>query len=73
MDEDYAVADRMSDYCVSFTSKGNPDGKGLPPWPAISPSNSLILQSGDGWGTEPVADEKRIDFMKEWFSKCLEY
>lgn len=72
-DEDYAIADRMSDYWVNFISNGNPNGKGLPRWPASSPSSSLTMQLGDAWGTEAVADEKRISFMKKWFSKWPEY
>ncbi|OBT61241.1 hypothetical protein VE03_09656 [Pseudogymnoascus sp. 23342-1-I1] len=72
-EEDYEIADRLSDYWVNFISNGNPNGNGLPNWPANSASSATTFQVGDGWGVEPVADEARFAFIKGWFSKWQAY
>lgn len=72
-DEDLNIAARLSDYWVNFIRNGNPNGDGLPWWPANSEEDQIVMQVGDGWGPEPVANVQKITFMKEWFSKWPEY
>ncbi len=36
--KDYAVSDTMEDYFANFIKTGNPNGKGLPEWPAAAPN-----------------------------------
>lgn len=58
---DRTVADMVSSYWVNFATTGDPNGKGLPPWPAADGSNGLTMELGERPRAIPVADspEKR--------------
>jgi para-nitrobenzyl esterase len=44
---DRRVADEMSSYWVNFAKSGNPNGSGLPQWPAFTNVDSKVLSIGD--------------------------
>ena len=47
------LADQMSSYWVNFAKTGNPNGAGLPNWPAVkamSPTESMLLDRTPGKG-----------------------
>jgi para-nitrobenzyl esterase len=58
---DRQVADLVSSYWVNFATSGNPNGKGLPDWPAADGKNWLTMELGERPRAIPVADspEKR--------------
>jgi para-nitrobenzyl esterase len=60
--QDYKLADLMSSYWVNFASKGDPNGPGLPEWPAYSDREPQVLNIGDAVRAEPLprADEIRL-------------
>ncbi len=37
----------MSDYWTNFARTGDPNGQGLPRWPAFETANSTVLSLGD--------------------------
>jgi para-nitrobenzyl esterase len=41
--EDQALSDLISSYDVNFASKGDPNGKGLPQWPAFTAQNNQVM------------------------------
>jgi para-nitrobenzyl esterase len=44
---DRQLADTMSSYWVNFAAKGDPNGKGLPNWPAYSDKDTHVMNFGD--------------------------
>lgn len=67
--EDHQIADTMSSYWANFIKTGNPNGKGLPDWPAYDASKPRVMALGDQWGPIPVTNEARLDFWKRFFAK----
>lgn len=65
---DYALADMMSSYWANFAINGDPNGSGLPVWPAVDPNSKAIMQLGDDSGQIPVATEARFEFYKRFFA-----
>jgi len=57
-DVDRKLADMMSSYWVSFAATGNPNGKGLPKWPAYNGKADQAMILGDtvsvGTGIQPA-------------------
>jgi para-nitrobenzyl esterase len=54
-DVDRKLAGMMSSYWANFAANGNPNGKGLPLWPAYS-GKAEIMELGDKTGPIPAAD-----------------
>ena len=44
---DTTLSHLMSSYWVNFAFTGDPNGKGLPPWPAFSAQNTQVIRFGD--------------------------
>lgn len=67
-DEDRRIGDIMSSYWANIADKGDPNGPGLPVWPAYDPDRPVVMEVGDSFGVIPIADEKKIDFWKRFFA-----
>jgi para-nitrobenzyl esterase len=44
--QDHELADLMSDYWVNFIRSGDPNGKGLPDWPAFDTKTKMVMMLG---------------------------
>jgi para-nitrobenzyl esterase len=66
-EEDRKVADIMSSYWANYITTGNPNGPGLPVWPAFDPKSPTVMEIGDHFGPTPVATESRLAFWKRFF------
>src|ERR1019366_9318612 len=53
---DYKLADRMSRYCINFARSGDPNGRGLPLWPAFTTARGRVLALGEPIGVGEVAN-----------------
>ncbi len=59
---DRKVSDTVSSYWTNFAKTGDPNGKGLPTWPAYRPDGHVTMELGERMGPMPVAERARLDF-----------
>jgi para-nitrobenzyl esterase len=57
---DRRVAEEMSNYWVNFAKTGNPNGRGLPQWPAFADTDSRVLYIGDPITVGGVANSNSL-------------
>jgi para-nitrobenzyl esterase len=69
-DLDRQLADTISSYWVNFATSGDPNGKGLPKWPAYDEKKSdrsMVL--GDKVEVGPAPDQARLTFYQAVYDK----
>jgi para-nitrobenzyl esterase len=62
---DVKLSDTMSSYWVNFATSGNPNGAGLPPWPAYDQKKDLAMGLGDKVAPIPVPNKPALDLFNE--------
>ncbi|MFZ0553131.1 MAG: carboxylesterase family protein [Steroidobacteraceae bacterium] len=67
--QDRKIADMMSSYWANYAKTGNPNGAGLPHWPAFDPKAGTVMVLGDSFGPVPIARGARFRFWKRFFSR----
>jgi para-nitrobenzyl esterase len=60
---DYDVENIMSSYWVNFAATGNPNGEGLPEWPAFEKSSQQIIEIGDAVKPAPLPYRKQLELI----------
>jgi para-nitrobenzyl esterase len=72
-DADRKISQIMSAYWVNFAKTGNPNGPGLPKWPAATATNDLLLEFGES--AKPAVrqglDTPQLDFFEAVETKRL--
>ena len=63
-----ALAERVSSYCVNFARTGDPNGTGLPRWPAFSDASAVPMIIGD---SKEVPDPERFAISDKLYAKML--
>jgi para-nitrobenzyl esterase len=66
---DRQLSATMMAYWVNFATTGDPNGGGLPRWPAFDAKNHITLEFGEKTGTRPIADRARIEFFEKFFAR----
>lgn len=51
---DLALSDTMHDYWINFAATGNPNGSGMPAWPAFQPTDTRVIQFGEQVTAAPL-------------------
>ncbi len=65
---DFKVLELASSYLKNFASSGDPNGAGLPQWPAAADGAGLTIEIGSDTGAMPVADKDRLSFWVRFFN-----
>ncbi len=64
-DPDRATAQAANAYWANFAKTGNPNGKGLPEWPAYSPKTDVLMDfSATGPAARPDPWKTRLDLVE---------
>ena len=66
---DRKLAETASSYWVNFAKTGNPNGKGLPNWPAFASAQQVTMELGEKSGVRPVAETEKLTFFTQYFVK----
>jgi carboxylesterase type B len=67
--KDHQVAGTLSSYWVNFATTGDPNGKGVPPWPAVSADTAQTMEVGAEFRPIPIAGSPaRVDFFRRVLS-----
>jgi para-nitrobenzyl esterase len=66
---DRQLSSTMMGYWVNFAATGDPNGKGLPEWPAFDKNKRLTMELGEKLGPRLVADQARFEIFEKFFAK----
>ena len=63
---DLKVGDIVSSIWTNFVKTGNPNGQGLPEWPAYDAKTDILLNIGDVPKAQPAPYKVALDFLEEY-------
>src|SRR6185312_15369869 len=66
-DADRALSDQMQTYWVNFAKTGDPNGGGLPQWPAFTPDKPSAMRFGVDPGPAQVANLDRLKVLDSYY------
>ena len=58
----------MASYWVNFAATGNPNGDGLPEWPAHTRTDEAALELGDVVQVRQGVRAERLDFFERHYA-----
>ena len=64
---DRRLSETLAAYWVRFAGTGDPNGPGLPEWPAFDPGEPRLLELGATVAPRPILEPRRVEF----YEKCL--
>ena len=66
--DDRALSDRMQAYWVNFAKTGDPNGAGLPRWPAFTLANPQAMRFGVRPGPAPYPNQDRMAALDDYYA-----
>jgi para-nitrobenzyl esterase len=60
---DHQLANSMAEFWVNFVKTGNPNGNGLPEWPAFDSNNKTILVLDEVITSKKMPDAERLELL----------
>ena len=65
---DLEISDAMSTYWVNFAKQGDPNGEGIPVWPAFSDSKPQVMYFNQTPHTGPVPSAESLKVLDAYFA-----
>jgi para-nitrobenzyl esterase len=65
--QDRKLADLMSSYLINFATAGDPNGSGLPRWPAYTTGE--VMELGEHVGPIPAPDVRELDWLDAYVAR----
>ena len=65
---DVEISEAMATYWTNFTKYGNPNGDGVPEWPAFSDDNPVVMYFGQTSHTGPVPSAGALESLNDYFA-----
>ena len=65
--EDRALSDQMQRYWVNFATQGDPNGAGLPTWPAFTTEQPQVMRFGANPGPAPMPGQERLKVLDAYY------
>jgi para-nitrobenzyl esterase len=66
---DRSIAETTSSYWANFVKSGDPNGPGLPKWPAFDANDPVTMELGDRFALRPVADPAKLKMFEAMFAR----
>ena len=66
---DHRLADTMASYWAHFAAEGDPNGDGLPDWPAFDGRNANFMRLGEQMAPDPVATPPAREFFRAFLTE----
>lgn len=65
--EDWALSEQMQSYWVNFAKQGDPNGAGLPKWPALTQAQPPVMRFGANPSPAPIPDQDRLKVLDAYY------
>ena len=65
---DRAVSEEMSSYWVNFAKTGDPNGSGLPYWPAFKAADAEVMNLNDSSKATPVPNIEKLQVLDDYYA-----
>ena len=66
--EDHKLSMQMMAFWTNFARIGDPNGPGLPPWPACTPSTAAVMHLDATSAAKPATDNARYKFLDSFYA-----
>jgi para-nitrobenzyl esterase len=66
--QDLEISESMATYWTNFAKRGDPNGEGLPHWPAFSDGNPVVMYFGQTPHTGPVPSAPALKTLDAYFA-----